>query len=197
MTARKYIEITAEGDYKFMRGLLDGFILGSNLDADYYFSKDAGIESESLGELLKEIVTLRLHIHHLVMNADLYDQFTKAIGGGKASSAVSRDHIKSERPVKDASFTFTARTFGRKYANEIKELLKGLPGDVRLEGFEEKEDVEVPPHAGVELYTPDHDYAYEAKGKLFCRDLKTLIEIRDKMDYHPLIEVEKIRLLLD
>jgi hypothetical protein len=100
--------------------------------------------------------------------------------------------LRSSTPVKGASFRFRFITYGRKYAEEIKELFGRLPEGVTLDEYSpvEKVDDEC---KGVELYTPCHDYVFQGKG-VISGGLDLVIPLRGILDAHPLIEAEKIKL---
>jgi hypothetical protein len=107
---------------------------------------------------------------------------------------VNLQYLKSAKLVKKAQFNFTAKTYGRPYAAEIKALLKKLPAGIELRDYKplERENRDA---RGVELYAPEHEYTFEASGTL-SGELGELIALRKKMDDHPLIETERIKLNL-
>jgi hypothetical protein len=192
--AKNYLEVTIEGDYKAIKGLLEGFLLGSGIEGEYYFCKNSGVESETLMESFKELIHLK-NIHHLIMDAALFTKFSDALKKLKEDKFISIKYIKAAKPIKDASFKFIGKTYGKKYGDEIKEMIKNLSPDLKMNDYKEKEEIQKDAK-GVELYSPDHDYALEATGRVSGANIKALLEFRKKLDDHPLVEVEKIILIL-
>ena len=196
---KKYYEVVFEGHYNAIKGLLQGFKLGKNLKWNYYFSKKLGIQTETLAEKISDWATLSNKIHHVIMDADFFDQFKKAIATynktqSKESKFVSTKYIKSTKTIKKASFEFKAKTFGKPYGEEIKDIIKKLSKNLKLANYKPVEKVNKDAK-GVELYAPVHDYSFEASGTI-AGDLMEVIDMHKKMDYHPLIEVSKIKLSL-
>ncbi|PKL37613.1 MAG: hypothetical protein CVV44_14810 [Spirochaetae bacterium HGW-Spirochaetae-1] len=189
--AKTYYEVVFEGHFRAITGLLEGFKLGSGKkDWTYYFSKARGIKTETFTEIILEWITLQTKMHHVVMEADFYTAFDKALGGIAESAFVSKRYIRSALKIKEASFQFVAKTYGQKYGNEIKALLKNLPSDLVLHDYNPIEKIDENAK-GVELYAPEHSYTFEAMGRL-AGDLGALVEFRKKLDDHPLVEVKEI-----
>ncbi len=191
---KKYYEIVFEGHYRAIYGLLEGFLLASNKDWDFYFSKKYGIHQETLAEVILEWITMKARLHHVVMDGEFYNAFESAIRNCdkcKNSKFVHLKYIRSAKEIQNASFKFKAVTYGRKYGTEIKAIINNLPKECTLHEYNpiEKDRGEV--GKGIEMYAPEHDYEFEASGRI-DGDVKQVIELRKQFDDHPLIEVENI-----
>ena len=198
---KKYYEVVFEGHYNAIFGLLKGFLLGKNQNWKFYFSKHIGAKTETLADKIMDWAVLSNKVHHVVMEADFFNEFKKAITAfnktktrGEQSKFVHMKYIKSAKIIKKASFDFKAKTYGRPYGEEIKAMLKKLPAGVKLQNYKPKEEIHKSAK-GVELYAPDHEYAFEASGTL-SGSVMEIISLRKKLDDHPLVETGKITLSL-
>ena len=191
---KKYFEVVFEGYWNAIEGLLQGFILGKGKEKDwnYYFSKKVGIKTETLTEIIMEWITLQTKLHHIIMPAELYDAFSHALVKSTHPEFADNKYIKSSREIINASFEFSAKTYGDKYGNEIKAMIRNLPKGLELHNYNPMEK-SGEDGKGVELYAPEHHYIFETTG-MISGEIKELIETRKKMDDYPLIEVDEINL---
>lgn len=190
----KYYEVVLEGHEKAMHGLLEGFMLGSSVKCEYYFSSDWGIKTETLMEAILEWISLKAKLHHVVMNDSMLKALQKAVKTKKDLNVVNKDIIKSAKTIKKASFTFEAKTYGKKYGDEIKAMLKKIPKGLKLSGFKPVEQ-NIADAKGAELYAPDHDYIFEGEGTV-TGPVKEVIQFRKQLDDYPLIKAGEIELKL-
>ena len=190
--SKKYLEVVLEGHEKAVQGLLEGFTLGTNIECHYYLSKDWGIKTETFMEAVLEWISLKAKLHHVIMNKEMFNSFDKAIKDSTALVVANKNIIKSSKEIKGASFTFEANTYGKKYGEEIKQLLSKTPKGIKLENYAPKEEVQEDAK-GVEMYAPDHDYIFEAKGTI-SGDVHDVIEFRKILDDHPLITPDEIKI---
>jgi hypothetical protein len=192
--AKKFYEVVVEGHYDFINGMLEGFLLGKGKNWVFYFSRKAGIKAETLSEKIAEWITFRTKIHHLVIEDKFYDDFTKAMQAKSNHTHIHKKFIKSAKKIKKASFEFSFKTYGKKYGDEIKALLKKIPTGVKLQNYKPKETV-LESGKGIEQYAPEHEYAFEGSGKL-VGELDGLLTLRKKLEENPLIELKEIVLNL-
>jgi hypothetical protein len=100
--------------------------------------------------------------------------------------------IASQKRIRSGRFEFAYHAYARRYGEEIRALLDTLPQGLKVTGGkgEERIDEEA---AGVEAYTPAHDYEIKGKGSVSGR-IDLLIRARRTLDEHPLVTVEPIEL---
>ena len=193
--SKAYYEVVFEGYYRAINGLLEGFRLGAGKEWDYFFSNEMGIKTETLTEIILEWFTLKTKLHHVILEEDFYNKFSKAVAGRKESKFVNTRYIRSARRVSDASFTFEAKTYGQKYGEEIKAQMKHLPDGLELHDYnpieKHREDAK-----GAELYAPEHEYMFEAEGRI-SGPIDAVADFRKELDDHPLVAVKEIILKLD
>ena len=189
----QFYEVVFEGHYKAVYGLLEGYLMGLGSDLPYYFSEKSGIRSETMTEIVLEWISLRGKLHHVIMEKTFYETFAEAVAARKDSRFVDTKFIRSAQLIRDATFTFEAETYGRKYGTEIKSILNNLQEGLELHDYNPVEK-DTDDGKGIELYAPEHDYVYKATGRI-SGELPGLISFRKEMDDHPLIEVEYIELI--
>jgi hypothetical protein len=189
---KTFIEAVFEGDYKSVRGYLEGFVAALGIRYGYFICSDSGVESETMAEQIREWISLGTRIHHVLMEDGLFEKIRDAMEAAGNSALVNSSCIKSTKQVKGAFFRFRFETYGRKYAEEIKELLRQLPEGVTLSEYTPVEKIDED-CKGVELYTVCHDYVFSGDG-LISGDVGAVIRLRSALDAHPLIEAEKVRL---
>jgi hypothetical protein len=187
-----FTEAVFEGDCNTVRGYIEGFVAATGKDFSFFFCSDSGVEAETLSEHIREWISLGARLHHVLMEDELLDGIKAALAAAADKGVHDRLALKSAKPVKGASFRFGFTAYGRKYADEIKELLGRLPEGVTLEDYNpvEKVDEEC---KGVELYTPCHDYVFQGEG-VISGAVNLVIPLRGTLEAHPLIEAEKVRL---
>jgi hypothetical protein len=189
---RNFTEAVFEGHYNAIRGYIEGFLDGMGKDYLFYISSDTSIEAETLAEQLKEWITLGKGLHHIIIEDELFTKIRDALSIAGRSALLGSSSIKSSKPVKGASFTFSVSAYGRKYADEIKEIIGKIPEGVSLMDYQPVETIDQDAK-GVELYTPVHDYIFQAKG-MFSGAVEEIIPLRKTLDEHPLIEAGKVTL---
>jgi len=189
-----YYEIVFEGQRKAIRGLLEGFRLSLQKTWHYYFNSIHGIESKTLKETLKGWITLHTNLHHVVMEKDFYDELKNKLSIIKdEDNFIHEKYIKSAKEITNGKFSFTAETYGKKYGEEIKSILKDIPEGLTITGYKPEEHIEKDEEdEGIDLYAPDHDYEFKATGEISGSDINLLLTFRKKLDDHPLIEVDDV-----
>jgi len=156
----KFSEIVIEGRFMMVKGFLLGFLSQAKADGKYFFHRKEGIRRETFKEMIKEFFELDNHTH-ICLEDDLVDRFVDA---GRLYQSITGNEIKSIKPIKGASFTFSFEVFNKDLAKEIKDILQNLPDGVKLEDyipFEEKDDE----GKGIEGYAPLHEYTSRGRGR--------------------------------
>ena len=192
---KRYFELVFEGHYQTIYGLLEGFILGKGKDWKYFFSKNSGIKTETLSEIIAEWITFKTKIHHAIMEEKFFNEFCASLKQWKDHPLINVKYIKSARLILNASFEFQFKTYGRKYGDEIKALLNYLPKELELHNYNPIEK-ETETAKGIERYAPEHDYIFEGSGTI-SGEIEELINFRDKLGENPLIETRVIILTLE
>ncbi len=190
----KYYETVFEGKHDTIEGLLTGFLMGVDRDWDWFMARDVHIEAETFSEAIMEWASLKSKLHHVIIEEEFLKALEKAGEKHSHRSPLEANQIKSVKEIKSAEFKFKTKTYAKKYGDEIKEIMQELPKELELLDF--KETVDKDSNAkGVELYTPAHDYEYHSQGKA-VGSVKEIIQFRQKLDAHPLVEVSRIKLNL-
>ena len=190
---KKFYEVVFEGKYDVICGMLEGFMLASGAKWEWYSSREASIETETLAEIIREWTTLRSRLHHVVMEEDFHLKLQKASAERGDMRYVKPKYTRSAREIKIATFSFKANAFARKYGDEIKEILSAPPAGISIENYTPTEHVE-PAVKGVDLYAPEHSYTFKGEGDI-KGDFGTVIEFRKKLADHPLVDITPIKLL--
>ena len=186
-----FYEVVLEGNPERTHGLLTGLLLGSGADGKLYFSHEAGVARDSLGERIARVVGLHAAISHVLVDKPMHDLLSRY---AKRIAAGSGVHISQKKRVKAAAFAFSYHAYARKYGLEIQKLLDALPTGLRIADGKPTEKIDESAR-GVEAYSPAHHYEISAKGTVSGR-LDLLIEARAKLGDHPLVVVEPIELEL-
>ncbi|NLP11983.1 hypothetical protein GX408_16405 [bacterium] len=184
----EFIEVVFEANEHYLKGLLEGFQRGRNTAFKYFFSRDAGVQAESLGEKIKEWTSLSDKYQHLLMEQGLY-HLLKKLGEDQPT-----EHMKiiSARPVQSGKFSVKVKNAARGETDIIKKAFAEKPASVKTIDWhdEEKEDRKA---KGIELYTPAHEYLYEASGT-FQGELEALIVFRQKVAAFSTVTAKEIKL---
>lgn len=192
--AKIFYEVVMEGHYNFIYGMLEGYKLATGKSFIYYLSAKENIKTTTLSEIMKEWLTLKTKLQHVIIEANSWKKFESLVKKQPQGSVINKAYIKSVKKIIQASFEFNFEAYAKKYGEEIKKILKSLPKSVKLVDYTPKEEVHKDAK-GTELYSPDHEYSFKGKGKL-VGDIETIIEYNKKFDEHPLIDVTAITLQL-
>jgi hypothetical protein len=191
---KNFTEVVFEGDYHSIRGYIEGFIAATGKDLSCFICSDSEVETETLSEHIREWISLGTRLHHVLMEDELLAGIKAALAASGEKGLLNRSSIRSSKTVKSACFNFKFTAYGRKYADEIKELIGRLPDGVTLAGYNPVEEIDEE-CKGVELYTPCHDYVFKGDG-IISGPVDLVIPLRATLDAHPLIEAGKVSLAL-
>ena len=189
---KNYYEVVFEGSYNVICGMLEGFILGKNVNWEWYSSKDSGIETETFTEIIKEWASLKTRLHHIVLEEDFHNALQSSLKDRGDQKHVKLKYTKSARLIKSCSFKFTANAFAKKYGEEIKAIIAAPPAGVTIENYTPVEEMDQSAK-GVELYAPVHDYTYRGEGTA-SGEAGAIVSFRKVLNDHPLVQVSSIKL---
>jgi hypothetical protein len=189
---KKYSEVGFEGSYNIILGMLEGFLLGKGVNWEWYSSKDSGIETETFTEIIKEWVSLKTRLHHIVIEEDFHNALQSSLQERSDLRHLKLKYTKSARLIKSCSFKFTANAFAKKYGEEIKAIITAPPAGVTIENYTPVEETDQSAK-GVELYAPVHDYTYRGEGTA-SGEAGAIVSFRKVLNDHPLVQVSSIKL---
>ena len=192
MAKKKYYELVFEGRYETIAGMLEGFMLASGKNWEYWFSRKVGIETETFAEAILEWGALKSRLHHVVLEKEFHTLFKKMAGTRDDLKLIRPEYTKSAMEIKSASIKFRAKAYAKKYGIESKSMLTKPPAGIKLKDYKPEEVIHESAK-GVELYAPEHDYEFTAEG-IAIGEFRAILDFRKKLDDHPLIEVSTIRL---
>lgn len=191
---KKYYEVVFEGSIKTICGMLEGFILGKDESWEWYSSKDSGVETETLAEIIREWVTLKSRFHHIVMEEKFISDFAEIISRRRDLRYIKQKYIRSARLIRSCSFKFTADTHSKNYADEIRALVITPRDGVSIENFS-IEEIDDHQENDVEFYTPVEDYEFWCEG-IAVGSFGEIFSFRKRLEEHPLVKINRIRLNL-
>jgi hypothetical protein len=182
-------EVVVEGSFERSHGVLLGLHLGSGEPGRMFFSHEDGVRA-SFGERLREAVGLHAPICHLVV-----DEPARELLARHAAALAERGvRIAQAKPIRGARFAFSYHAYAPQYARQIRDLLEGLPVEVKREGGEPRERIDETAR-GAEAYAPAHEYECTGDGMISGR-IDLVIEARRGLAGHPLVKAERIQLEL-
>lgn len=191
---RIFYEVVLEGHFDTIHGLFEGFMLGRKKKYQYWFSNRVGIEAETLSEVISEWVTFKHKVHHIIMDENLYKEFKAVLEDNKDHRTIDVKFVKSVKRIESASYNFEFSTYGKKYANRFKELIKSYPTTLEIENYKEDEDyADLDGGRVLDAYPTDHEYEFYANGAV-TGELGDLINFRQKMMADPLIVAKRIHI---
>lgn len=182
--------VVIKGNEKDARAFIEGLVVGADAFGSIYFVNDLNEETEGLISWFKGLVSQDDNVITLLVDGNLLDLLLKGIND--SSHDVKVDVVAAKR-VEQASFCFSFKAYSKEHGEEIKKLFENLPKDVSHTEdtkFELKIDSEA---AGVELYSPVHEYEYMGKGCVFGR-VRKVVEIYLKAQKEPLIQLEELKI---
>ena len=189
MAKKEFVELVIESPFILFKGFLMGFIEGTGEKPVYFFSKKTGIKTETLVESLKVWFGFETLVH-VCIEKQFADKLKKAIENTFDKLGMK---VKSEKPIKSASFDFKVTFYHKKDAKKFEELIHNLPEGIILDEFKKEidEDKEATKEKGI--YTVEHPYVYRAEGEI-VGDFQGVIDTFLKMKEFPHVELEEVYL---
>jgi len=154
--------ILIDGNERATRGFVSGFVGDRDIDpTQVLLAEDVGVQRESLGERLLQLVTGGGH--HLVLVAE--EHVATLVHALEHADAAAGLRIAERHQIVRARFAFAVEAFSREVAERVRAALRPLPVGVTFETHDEQEE-ERSDAKGVELYAPEHAYTYRAHGRV-------------------------------
>lgn len=152
----------------------------------YVRGSEIDLASESLLDRILEL--LDAQTHHL-----LYAPVAHADVIARTVEESPDLELTSRREIVEAHFRFQAETFNRDVAKAIHSALGDLPEGVKLVGLQELEETD-PSAAGVELYSPEHDFTFRASGRVHG-PFPGALEMHRRLDELDFVKVGRLHLV--
>ena len=184
-----WYEIVVTGSAKALRGFIAGFEAARDVRDVVLLGEDLEVEGLPFAERLRGLVGGGSP--HLVIAPERSGHpLAEALRARGTEAGVE---LRDVRVINGARFGFTAKAFAPDVAARIRTaLLESLPEGVALEGLEQDERREVGAR-GVELYSPVHDYTWEARGA-FAGPLPGVLEMHRRAREEKFVEPEALHL---
>jgi hypothetical protein len=186
-TRPTFWEILVQGQPERCQGLLAGLVLGSGSSARLFLAHSAGIHTP-LGERILDLVHPNAVVCHVI--ADGPGRTLLRSVAKKLESLQLR--LEDERKIASAGFDYEFQAYAKRYGDEIRAALAGLPKGLHREGEPPKETLDKGAR-GIEAYSPVHDYEFKGSGRI-TGPLDLVLEARDALVAHPLVKVEDVTL---
>ena len=186
----KYQEVVIAGSYDLARGFVTGYLSGRSFPIPAVFSHECGIQRMSLGERMLTWAGVHAHAAHLIVDEEAAGDLIRESTTDEAGLGLK---ILSNRRIRSAGFSFHFRVYARVYAEEIKTILKEVPSGVAVRYKQGPSESLEKDGRGIEMYAPEHEYEYSAKGSVEG-EFASILPFFRKMVEHPLVEVGEIHL---
>lgn len=160
MVGHRDLQLTVEGDEKTVRGFFRGFFLGRNGVSWPLFNAELGIAHDRLLDAVQERLHLRPNHAHVIVAEPDFEAVQRALADPRAEGL----ELVSVRPIEGCFFRFAAHVFTRERADAVTDcFVTSAPPEVHLDGWDPVVRVDEDA-AGVELYSPVHDFEWKASG---------------------------------
>jgi hypothetical protein len=187
----EYHELVFEGSLPIVRAFLTGLRLGKGWATPFMCSEDYQIHGDSLGHRVLETIRLTKDLTYVVVIDRHVPVISEAVRAAQKTLDLA---VRRDRAVREAKFDYTFAVFDRKIASKLRGLLDQTGPDLVRTDAEEKEDVH-PEGKGVEVYTPEHEYAFKGKGTV-SGPLPQVLAYRDALKRFEQVMIEKVVLVL-
>lgn len=152
-----FVEVELKGSRDQAIGFVEGYRVAAG-ESDVWFCPRENLDHGGLLDALKE----RMHLEtHVILSRAFADKIVEALEG----SDLLELEVEETHEIEYVELPFEFKCFSRDEAAEIRARIeKDLPEGVRLEDYEVKENIDEEA-AGVEMYSPVHDFIAAGKGK--------------------------------
>ena len=184
-------EFVIEGPRGWTVGFLQGYVRGRMPQGVTIDAEAEGCDVSSAGERIRELVSRRTEIAHILVRDDTLAVFREAI---EIAVSDGKDlHVQLERPIDSASFEFSFESFSRDGARRIQGYLNPMPEGVQLSADSHVEQFVDPDAEGAEVYAPTHDFVFRGKGSLLG-NVEQVIRLHRRFDEDEWIDAGTLRL---
>ncbi|MEJ2190491.1 MAG: hypothetical protein P8Y93_14020 [Acidobacteriota bacterium] len=157
MSDEVFVEVELKGSRDQAIGFVEGYRVATR-ESNVWFCLREHLDHGGLLDALKERMRLETHV---ILSRDLADRIAK----GLEESDLLELEVEETHEVDYVELPFEFKCFSRDDAAEIRARIeKDLPDGVSLEDYEVKEDIDEEA-AGVEMYSPVHDFIAAGKGR--------------------------------
>jgi len=182
-------ELVVTGSEKALRGFIAGFEAGREVRDVVLLGEDLQVEGLPFAERLRGLVGGGTP--HLVIAPERSGHALAA--AIEARGADAGLELRAVSVIASARFAFQAKAFAPDVAARIRTaLLESLPEGVTIEGLRQDERREAEAH-GTELYSPVHDYTWQATGT-FVGPLPGVLEMHRRAREEKFVEPEPLHL---
>lgn len=160
---KQFTELVLAGSRERVKGFLLGFRNGTTREFDYYFHHKSGIQRDTLGEFMKEVLELE-NLIHVCIEDDMVEPFARAVA--KATPLIGIE-VKEHHRIKSARFNFSFNIYSRRVAMEMKQILNDLPPGVALMNYAPLEEERPVNPAELSMgYAPLQVYFFKGEGRI-------------------------------
>ncbi len=184
-----YCELVLAGDDEVCRGLIVGLQIGAGGAERELIGLEDELAEGSLGAHLRELIGGKGRLIHLVVSAALAARVQAAAPRLEAEAEL---RVVAVKPLRGGRCAFSCHAFTRGHAQELRGLLAALPTGAAVADYSETERVDKEA-AGVEAYSPAHEYELKAEGVL-TGAVDAVIAARRRLAEHALMKLERIEL---
>ena len=193
--APTFYEVELKGSPKAVRGVLAGIVLGADLEHDGWFHLDEDItpsnQPASMRRAAQKLHLLPVSKVRVVVAAPIAKKL-RSLARGIAELGISE--VVAIKRIKQVRVVVSYHTFAKRYDDEVQILLRDLPRGVKLQDVEREVETDTEAE-GVEAYTPVHAFESEGSCVLVGR-FDLVLDLRNRLDVHPLINCGEIELVL-
>ena len=169
--SRQFSEVVIDAPFALVKGFLMGYLQGSGKNFPYFFHHKHGIQRETFGELVKEMLHLECSTH-LCLPQEVVPEIQSAL-----AAVYDRLHTsaKSIRPIRSASFSFSYHIYSEKQSGPCKNVFKQLPEGVQLLNYRPVELRSNSP-VGIAELSIINTYIFEGSGTV-AGDFEGVMEV--------------------
>jgi hypothetical protein len=185
MKGERFVVVEMTGSGSQAVGFVEGYRLGSGHKGPVWFAGREEMDVDGFLTKLREKL-------HLELNVVMLAEFAEAVIAALEDAPMVQVKAQVTTDAESAELEFKFKCYSREEAEAVKALVRGLPGEVRLEDYEEEEAVN-PEAKGVELYSPVHEYEFSGKGR-YVGSVAGVIAMAHELAENDFIQAERIQL---
>ena len=185
-----FYELVIEGHLPVIKGFIYGLLEGSKRTGTVIFCRESNIKTETLSDHFKEWMHLHESLRFLVVEEDLLETIKHGL---ENTFTVLKLKLKAVKKIKKASFHFQYEVYAKKYGEEIKNIFKELPPQLKTSAdYQPHEEIYLE-CKGMETLAPCHDYNLKAHGSIEG-PIDALLLFYKKIQEYELIKEDSIAL---
>lgn len=176
------LHLILKGSHDFIKGFFFGFFEGKNIKNKPLFIENRHLRNNN--DILNNVADFfsMEKKTHIIIEGNILSELDQIL-----SDTSPNIKIISAMPVNSANFRFHFKSYSRKIADELQQILKEIPDEIKIIYYKIQE------HINSEKHSSTHKYELYASGSVEG-EIKSVLELFYRLELYEIVELGPIKL---